>query len=201
MLPDVDPEILRGVMDFFYTGDYKTDGSFRPLVGFDGDKHMVFNIQNCSKEDTAAQDIRKVAYYHIDILNAARKLQIRSLAFLAAKKFDAWAIENWNSSDFFEVADEVLTLRLPNEFTLQKIVLEILQTKVDEMIEQDRFKQLLKKHGSLGSYLVVTLEDKRRSVNSSLDGDQEVLKAYRNEPKSKKFCFLCFAHISLQNPV
>lgn len=60
----------------------------------------------------------------------------------------------WNSAVFMENADEILEMRLPANFPLQWIVLKTIKSKLNFLMEQDLFLQLLKKHGALTSYLI-----------------------------------------------
>lgn len=195
ILPDLDPETLRRVMDFLYTGDYTIRHSLRRPVDLeDGEGTTV--TKNCDTEDNTAQVIRKIGYCHIKTFLAARKLQIPRLECLAAKRFEDWVDEYVLSPVWLDIADEVLMMRLPTNFPLQKIVLENLCRHLDVFIRHNSFRKLLKKHGSLGSYLAVIVDNKKRKAGSILDRDTEMLHAFINQPKIVESCWLCFADVS-----
>ncbi|KAJ5337390.1 Adenosine deaminase family protein [Penicillium brevicompactum] len=194
VLSDLNPETLRQVMDFLYTGDYTIRHSFRRPVDLEDVEGITFT-KKCNTEDSTAQVIRHIAHCHIKMFLAARKLKILKLECLAAKRFEDWINEYGLSSVCLNIADEVLMMQLPTNFPLQKIVLEALCRHLNVLIRHNSFRQILKKHGSLGSYLAVMVDNTKRKDGSVLDRDAEMPHAFKNQPKIMKYCWLCFAYV------
>ncbi|KKK21065.1 hypothetical protein P175DRAFT_0553436 [Aspergillus ochraceoroseus IBT 24754] len=167
-LPASDCETVERVLSYMYIQDYKEDGHVVPL----GRKSQQDDLDSDEDEDSSAISIGSartslhiptetalkstVALVNVQVYLAAEKFDLSGLKKLAEEKFTYWARNNWKSTAFFDVIQDVMTA-VPPGSKFEEVLIMVISENIKGLVKDGVIIPLLEKFGGLAAAVIARL--------------------------------------------
>jgi hypothetical protein len=183
-LQDDDPDTVKCMVSYMYNYDYNDEQHRKPesTQSIDssntGGMEEIIDQTAIDSEEGRIPDLEEVQptlVSSVRVYAIADKYDIPRLKDLARQKFCNWAEKNWACDDFAAIVKEIYESTPNHDQGLRDIVVQLIATHAQILLEKDSVRQLIEDIGVLGLSVLCQLSQNHSDVESTLKSQIETL--------------------------